>query len=62
MTRYRLDNTDGYTQPELDRLNVRFEERVEFSDEQDDQTVEWIAEQVLAEYDTALTHTRGHDR
>lgn len=57
--RYRLDNTDGYTQVELNRLSARFAERAENAGDDDFDTLDWLAEQVLADYDTEQANGLG---
>lgn len=50
MEKFRMDNTEGYTQSQLDELNKRYQaeiENIENADEQHD-----ISEHVLREYDS----------
>jgi len=50
--KYTDDNTEGYTQPELDRLNELLEE-AEWDGMTDDDA-QWLSERILREYDSGL--------
>jgi hypothetical protein len=54
MTRFRADNTEGYTAAQLAELNHRYYERmVMYTDEAqaDKSFMDYVAERVLAEFD-----------
>lgn len=59
MTRFRMDNTEGYAQEQLDELNRRFEAAVaELGTEERERAqagdkLDHVAERVLTEFDAA---------
>jgi hypothetical protein len=52
MARFRLDNTEGYSQEELELLNAEFERRSD--GETDVNALELLSERVLSDYDSGL--------
>jgi hypothetical protein len=50
MENYRMDNTDGYTQSELDELNRRYENAI--TAEMDDDEKQNVSEKIQKEFDT----------
>jgi hypothetical protein len=50
MEYFRMDNTEGYTQEQLDELNRRVNERV--TDVEDAEDIQNICEQVQREFDS----------
>ena len=50
MTHYTNDNTEGYTESELARLNERYAEETAGIDDEDE--LQGISERVLRDYDS----------
>lgn len=50
MENYRMDNTQGYTQNQLDELNRRYESQID--SEMDDDEKQNVSEKILREFDT----------
>lgn len=53
MEHYRLDNTDGYTQEELDELNRRFKQIDTSCMEKS--VIDAVSEQILEKFDSEKT-------
>ncbi len=53
MAHYRMDNTEGYSQEELDKLNAVFERRTAHLDPDSPNyanEIDWYSDQVLIDY------------
>jgi hypothetical protein len=49
---FRIDNTEGYSQSQLDELNCMVDERL--SNDDDDEEIQSVCESVQKEYDTEV--------